>query len=189
MIQWLVSGVLGALMALLVALGLAGAPHGGATVQGVAVATPTATPAAVATATPAASSEDAHTHQAEFDGYMDEIYGPLHDLRDSFDSMSALMEAPYVTDEGWRKDANAAFDGIQAAHTALLQVLPPERLATAHDALTTGTEKCSQGAEVARQSIEEDSVLGLYAAAQLMKACAEGVTEAGEMLTQMGLGG
>lgn len=175
MISGLLDGLFAALVALLVAMGVAAGPKHEAVVLGAPTA-PTATPAAA----PAS---------AEFDGYMAQILDPLHDLRDNFDSMQALMQAPYVTDDGWRKDAAAAFDGIQAAHAALLQVEPPARLAEAHTMLTAGTEKCSQGAEVARKSIEEDSVVGLYAAAQLMKACGEGITDAAKTLTELGQGG
>lgn len=171
-------GLFAALVALFVAMGLMVAPQHEAVGLGAPTA-PTATPAAA----PAAAAS------TEFDGYMAQILDPLHDLRDNFDSMQALMQAPYVTDDGWRKDAAAAFDGIQAAHAALLQVEPPARLAEAHAMLTAGTEKCSQGAEVARKSIEEDSVVGLYAAAQLMKACGEGITDAAKTLTELGQGG
>lgn len=174
MFSWLVDGLVAALIALLVAMGVVVGPKHEAVVLGAPTA-PTATPAAV----PAGDAS------AEYDGYMQQIIAPLHDLRDNFDSMMKLMQAPYVTDDGWRKDAAAAFDGIQAAHSALLQVEPPAYLAEGHAALTAGTEKCSQGAEVARKSIEEDSVLGLYAAAQLMKACGEGITDAATMLTQL----
>ena len=178
MISWLVDGVFAALVALLVAVGLMVGPQHEAVVLGAPTA-PTATPAATPAPAPAA------TTRAEYDGYMQQIIAPLHDLRDNFDSMMKLMQVPYVTDDGWRADAAAAFDGIQAAHQALLQIEPPAFLGEAHAALTAGTEKCSQGAEVARQSIEEDSVIGLYAAAQLMKACGEGITDAAMMLTQL----
>lgn len=180
MFSSLVDGLFAALVALLMSVGLVLGPQHEEVVLGAPTA-PTATPAATSADAPASA-------QTEFDSYMAQILEPLHDLRDSFDSMSALMQAPYVTDDGWRKDAAAAFDGIQAAHAALLQVEPPAFLAEAHAALTAGTEKCSQGAEVARKSIEEDSVVGLYAAAQLMKACGEGVTDAGMMLTELGSG-
>lgn len=179
MISGLLDGLFAALVALLVAMGVMVGPKHEAVVLGAPTA-PTATPAAAPDAAPAS---------AEFDGYMAQILDPLHDLRDNFDSMQALMQAPYVTDDGWRKDAAAAFDGIQAAHAALLQVEPPARLAEAHAMLTAGTEKCSQGAEVARKSIEEDSVVGLHAAAQLMKACGEGITDAAKTLTELGQGG
>lgn len=176
MISGLVDGLFAALVALLVSAGLMLGPQH----EAVTLGAPTAP-----TATPAAAPAGVGDASAEFDAYMEQIIVPLHDLRDNFDSMSSLMQAPYVTDDGWRKDAAAAFDGIQAAHAALLQVEPPAYLAEAHAALTAGTEKCSQGAEVARKSIEEDSVVGLYAAAQLMKACGAGVTEAGQMITQL----
>ncbi len=180
MISGFVDGLFAALVALLVATGVVMGPQHEAVVLGAPTA-PTATPAAAPDATPA---EPPASAQTDVDGYMAQILDLLHDLRDNFDSMQALMQAPYVTDDGWRKDAAAAFDGIQAAHAALLRVEPPARLAEAHAALTAGTEKCSQGAEVARKSIEEDSVVGLYAAAQLMKACGQGVTEAAQMITQ-----
>lgn len=196
MFPWM-NGLLAALLAALVASGLAGAPQGGAgqgaqvtaAVAPTATATPAATPTVAPTAVPASGDNSGSGVSAEIDGYMAQISEPLHNLRDNFDSMSKLMQAPYVTDDGWRADAAAAFDGIQAAHKALLQLEPPASLAEVHKTLTAGTEKCSQGAEVARKSIEEDSVLGLYAAAQLMTACGAGVTEAGNMLTELGLGG
>lgn len=184
MFPWM-NGLLAALLAALVASGLAGRGGVGQGAPVAVVVAPTETPTAVPTATPAAAPASENDAGAEFDAYMGQIGVPLRDLRDSFDSMSTLMQAPYVTDDGWRKDAAAAFDGIQAAHAALLQVEPPAYLAEAHAALTAGTEKCSQGAEVARKSIEEDSVVGLYAAAQLMKACGASVTEAGQMITQL----
>lgn len=181
MFSGLVDGLFAALVALLMTVGLVAGPRHEAVVLGAPTA-PTATPAATDAAAPA--SADGSATETEVDGYMAQILEPLHGLRDNFDSMQALMQAPYVTDDGWRKDAAAAFDGIQAAHKALLQVEPPASLVEAHAALTAGTEKCSQGAEVARQSLKEDSVVGLYAAAQLMKACGEGVTEAAQMITQ-----
>ena len=181
MISGLVDGLFAALVALLVAMGLAAGPQHDAVVLGA----PTApeTPVAAAVATPAGAGSAGVS--AEIDSYLEQIHMPLSDLQDSFDSMSKLMQAPYVTDDGWRKDAAAAFDGIQTAHQALLQLEPPASLAEVDKALIAGTEKCSQGAEVARKSIEEDSVVGLYAAAQLMKACGQGVTKASTMLTQM----
>lgn len=185
MFSGLVDGLFAALVALLMSVGLVMGPKHEAVVLGAPTA-PTATPAATDAAAPAdaPASADGVATGTEIDGYMAQILEPLHGLRDNFDSMQALMQAPYVTDDGWRKDAAAAFDGIQAAHKALLQVEPPASLVEAHAALTAGTEKCSQGAEVARQSLQEDSVVGLYAAAQLMKACGEGVTEAAQMITQ-----
>lgn len=150
MISGLVDGLFAALVALLVSAGLMLGPQH----EAVTLGAPTAP-----TATPAAAPAGVGDASADYDGYMQQIITPLHDLRDSFDSMSTLMQAPYVTDDGWRNDAAAAFDGIQAAHKALAAIEPPAFLVEAHAALTAGTESAASTRMLGSFSPSEFSIL------------------------------
>lgn len=136
-------------------------------------------------APPSSAATPALSAAAEADAYLAEIRPALSRLGTGGDSMAGLMAAPALSDPQWRADAGAAFAAIRAAHAALLEVQPSPRMVGVHAVMTAGTEQCSRGAQEAQAAIANDSVLGLYAAAQLFQACGEGIAAANAMIAAM----
>ena len=119
------------------------------------------------------------------DAYVATIQGGLVQLGEGSQKMVEAMAAPAVASEEWRARAAASFDAVRAGHAALVAIDPLSGFEDAHAALTAATQKCSDGADAAQLAIDEGNVLALYAAAQLLQACADGLTEWTGMLDAM----
>lgn len=164
MISWLVDGLFAALVALLVASGLAGQSGVG---QVAVVA------ASTATAVPAPAGSDA----ADVGAYLAAIHPALDDLGAGIGTMVDLMGAPDIASGDWRDQSAAAFATVQAAHAALQAADVPADLVEVHTLLTDATQYCADGAAVAGQAIDAGQPAGIYAATPLVTKCAAGIRE------------
>ena len=144
----------------------------------VAVAVMLAVAGPVQVAPPAVAETPAGVAGApDVDAYIASIQGGLTQLWEGAQTMVEVMGAPAVASEEWRARAAAAFADVAAGHAALVAVEPLAGFADAHAALTAATQKCADGAGAAQAAIDDGNALGLYAAAQLVQACGEGITQ------------
>jgi hypothetical protein len=121
----------------------------------------------------------------DVDAYTAAIGPGLAQLGDGAGVMIETMAAPAVASEEWQSRATASFDAVRAGHASLMAVEPEAALAELHATLTAATQHCADGADAAQLAIDEGNVLALYAAAQLVQACADGLTEWTGMLDAM----
>lgn len=140
----------------------------------------------------AALTRDAPTTPAstptapDVDGYTAAVGPGLAQLGDGVGAMIDTMGAPAIANEEWRARAAAGFGAIRAGHAALVAVQPEPALTEVHATLTAATQHCADGADAAQLAIDEGNVLALYAAAQLVQTCADGIAEWTGMLDAMG---
>ena len=117
--------------------------------------------------------------------YVASIQPALARLGQGAQGMAAVMGAPAVASDEWQARAAAAFADVAAGHAALVEFDTPAPFGDVHAALTAATQHCADGAAAAQAAIDEGNVLALYAAAQLLTVCGDGITQVGETLEGM----